>query len=170
MKSEQRRQGIHEFLKTSNDKPQSATTIAKTFNVSRQVIVNDIAFLRAVNIDIISTPRGYILQDKNIFTATIKCKHDRNKMIEELFAIVDLGGIIKDVMISHGAYGDIKAPLDLATRYDVEEFIKITDTKDYNPLSDLTDGIHTHTINCKTEEIFLKIQDKLKQLDVLIVE
>ncbi|NLC83886.1 MAG: HTH domain-containing protein, partial [Ruminococcaceae bacterium] len=39
--------------------PISAGTLAVQFSVSRQVIVGDIALLRAAGIDIQATPRGY---------------------------------------------------------------------------------------------------------------
>ena len=51
---EERREKIIQKLKTS-EKPISATTFAKIFDVSRQVIVQDVALLRANGNSIIST-------------------------------------------------------------------------------------------------------------------
>ncbi|HHK0186645.1 TPA: HTH domain-containing protein, partial [Streptococcus pyogenes] len=60
MKAEDRRQKIIECL-NSEQKAVSATRLGKLLGVSRQVIVGDIALLRAQQIDIISTPKGYIM-------------------------------------------------------------------------------------------------------------
>ena len=56
MTGEERRQTIINLLKNSHQ-PVSGTSLAKTLQVSRQVIVQDIALLRAKNIDIQSTHR-----------------------------------------------------------------------------------------------------------------
>ena len=70
MDAAQRREGILELLKQSVQ-PLSATTIAGQFQVSRQIIVGDIALLRAANVTISATPRGYILLDQNADTDKI---------------------------------------------------------------------------------------------------
>ena len=58
-----RKQAIIEEIQKS-DKPVSASKLAKHFGVSRQIIVGDIALLRAAGTQIIATPRGYLLEDK----------------------------------------------------------------------------------------------------------
>ena len=60
MKANQRRQLILETLNQSSQ-PISASQLAKQLEVSRQVIVGDVALLRASNHDILSTPKGYCL-------------------------------------------------------------------------------------------------------------
>ena len=59
--SAKRRTQILEVLGESEE-PISATTLAKRFSVSRQIIVGDIALLRAAAHEISATPRGYVLQ------------------------------------------------------------------------------------------------------------
>ena len=49
-------------LKQEN-RPLSGAELAKEFGVSRQVIVQDIALLRATNRNILSTNKGYVLYD-----------------------------------------------------------------------------------------------------------
>ena len=56
MKAEERRQIIAQTL--TADKAISATVLAGKFSVSRQIIVGDIALLRAAGMDIVATPRG----------------------------------------------------------------------------------------------------------------
>lgn len=55
-----RRDGILSLLEES-DTPLSGTELAHRFKVSRQVIVQDIALLRAEDKKILSTYRGYVL-------------------------------------------------------------------------------------------------------------
>ena len=57
---EERRKELIRVLKQS-DKAVSGTDLAKQFEVSRQVIVQDIALLRATNKKILSTNKVYIL-------------------------------------------------------------------------------------------------------------
>ena len=60
MSGEDRRKGILEDI-SSSAKPVSGTVLAKKYGVSRQVIVQDIALIRAGGIDVISTARGYLI-------------------------------------------------------------------------------------------------------------
>ena len=61
MKAEERRRAIAKTLTAEH--PVSATALAGQFSVSRQIIVGDIALLRAAGLDIVATPRGYKLGD-----------------------------------------------------------------------------------------------------------
>lgn len=56
MTSEERRKQIEEILSNNLD-PVTASYLAKEFSVSRQVIVGDIAIMRAGGIKITATPR-----------------------------------------------------------------------------------------------------------------
>lgn len=64
MDGEQRRQAILSLL-TGQEKPISGTYLAQTYNVGRQVIVQDVALLRAKGYDVLATARGYILNEEN---------------------------------------------------------------------------------------------------------
>ena len=73
MTAKERREQIYRQLTTA---PVSATALAKQFAVSRQVIVGDIALLRAEGCSITATARGYIIPDegaltRNIYYATV---------------------------------------------------------------------------------------------------
>ena len=59
MIGKERRYEILNLIKSMKE-PISGTELAKKFDVSRQVIVQDIALLRAENYDIFSTTRGYL--------------------------------------------------------------------------------------------------------------
>ena len=55
-----RREKIIEIMSNQKE-PVSGSDLAKKFGVSRQVIVQDIALLRATNKNILSTNKGYFL-------------------------------------------------------------------------------------------------------------
>lgn len=57
---DRRRAQILEILKKS-EQPVSGTDLAGRLHVSRQVIVQDVALLRAENREILSTYKGYVL-------------------------------------------------------------------------------------------------------------
>src|SRR3712207_9491431 len=74
------------------DYPISASLFARESKVSRQVIVNDIAILRAAGWEIESTNRGYIIDtDDGLFKEVVKVSHDVRRTREELYIIVDGG-------------------------------------------------------------------------------
>ncbi len=60
------------------------TQLAQILDVSRQVIVQDIALIRAKNIDVFSTNRGYVLNDKQEYSRILKVKHGDDEVEAEL--------------------------------------------------------------------------------------
>ena len=60
MNGTQRRAAIEELLRHAEG-PLSGSALAKQLGVSRQIIVGDVALLRAAGLDIAATPRGYVL-------------------------------------------------------------------------------------------------------------
>lgn len=81
---------------------------------------------------------------------------------------MDYGGKILDVIVEHPVYGEIKSPLQIASRYDLEEFLKNLEETDAEPLSALTEGVHIHTIEVESEEVLKKIKEKLLERNYLI--
>ena len=163
MQAESRRQNIIEVLRNSKG-PVSAGKLAGMFGVSRQIIVGDIALLRASGTDITATPRGYILtRTSDGIVRRIPCRHRPGDMTEELRILVDYGCLVKDVIVEHPIYGQLVGQLDISTRHDVDEFIAQVFRSDAAPLSDLTGGIHLHTIICPDEETYERVMEKLKK-------
>lgn len=158
-----RKEKIMEEIKKS-DKPVSASTLAKKLGVSRQIIVGDVALIRASGTNIIATPRGYILDSKQQNqTYTIAVNHSQEQMADELYTIVDLGGCAIDVIVDHPVYGQLTGKLHLSSRYDVDQFIKKVNNNQAKPLSQLTDGLHLHTIQCPNEETYQRIVSALDE-------
>lgn len=168
--SAKRREGIHNILIQSSE-PVNATALAKIFNVSRQVIVGDIALLRAASVSILATPRGYLLEQRPSAAKvlrTIACKHGPEGLAEELYAIVDHGGGIIDVIVDHPVYGQISGQLQIYSRYDAEGFIQKIEANRVAPLSVLTDGVHLHTIACPSEAVYERILSVLGEKGLLL--
>ena len=158
-----RKEKIIEEIKKSN-KPISASTLAKKLGVSRQIIVGDVALIRASGTNIIATPRGYILDSKQQNqTYTIAVNHSQEQMADELYTIVDLGGCAIDVIVDHPVYRQLTGKLHLSSRYDVDQFIKKVNNNQAKPLSQLTDGLHLHTIQCPNEDTYQRIVSALDE-------
>ncbi len=166
MTSAERRSAIEYRLRQATS-PVSATALAKEFHVSRQVIVGDVALLRAGGLDVQATPRGYVLgAEPSGVTATLACVHDRAGMERELTAIVDNGGEVVDVIVEHAVYGQLTGQLRLRSRHDVAQFM--VKVQDASPLSALTDGIHLHTVRCPDGETLERVTQVLKQEGFLL--
>ena len=166
MQAEKRRQAILKYLRQAS-RPVSAGFLAERFSVSRQAVVGDVALLRAAGADISATPRGYvILEADRGLVRRIACRHDAAGMEAELCAVVDQGCSVVDVIVEHPVYGQLTGPLQLASRYDVSQFL--SRSTGARPLSDLTGGIHLHTLSCPDEAAFLRVQDVLRELGVLL--
>jgi uncharacterized protein len=169
MNAAQRREKIQDVLKQS-ERPVSAGAFAKLLEVSRQVIVGDVALLRAANVPIAATPRGYVMQNPENRTGlirTIACRHGRDNMAEELYAIVDNGCGVLDVIVEHAVYGQIAGQLQIFSRYDVDDFIKKLAKSGSLPLCDLTEGVHLHTLSCPSEEAYRRVTEALKEKNIL---
>ncbi|MCL6221137.1 transcription repressor NadR [Streptococcus dysgalactiae subsp. equisimilis] len=169
MKAEERRQKIIEYL-TGEQEALSATYLAKLLGVSRQVIVGDVALLRAQQIDIISTPKGYIMSTalfSHQFCARIVCQHGLAETEKELQIILAHQGIITTVEVEHPIYGMITAPLNIKSQSDVTNFMKKLNHSNAELLSSLTEGLHSHLISCPSREAFEAMSQDLEAAGIL---
>lgn len=164
MNNEIRREKIVEILE-NNNRPISGSYLAKELNVSRQIIVQDIALLRAKKYDIMATAKGYIFYPSanNLCKRVISINHSPEDLKKELEIIVDNGGTVLDVIIEHKIYGQIKADLLIENRNDIKQLTEKMDSFNILPLMTLTGGRHYHTIEAKDEQILDEIEDELKR-------
>lgn len=172
MKASKRRQKIIEIL-TPATQPISASQLAKQLEVSRQIIVGDIALLRANQNDIFSTPKGYLLSPplySNQYIGKIVCQHDSAKTEREMVLIVENGGSLIDVEVEHPVYGMLTASLAIHTLEDVSDFMQKLEYSKATLLSSLTDGIHLHTISCSSQTVFEHIKEALSKEHFLLEE
>ena len=165
MKVKERRELLLSILNKSA-KPIKGDELANTLNVSRQVIVQDIALIRATGVDIIATPQGYVIYNTKVTTKTIECKNHVNgdEFYNELKTIVDLGGKVKDVIVKHPIYGEIH----IDSNRDIDEFMKKASSDEFKQLSTLTKESHLHTIEAKSEEILDEIVSSLLDKNILV--
>lgn len=171
MNKEQRKQEIIKILKASS-KPVSGSYLAEKLNVTRQVIVQDIALLRAENVNIMATARGYIFYggENLAHKRAVTVCHGKEEIEDELTTIVDLGGRVLDVIIEHPIYGQITGNLMIESRRDIKEFMEIMKKNNTVPLLRLTNKMHMHTIEAKSEKILDEIEEKLKEKGYLVFE
>ncbi len=167
MNAQQRRAHILERLEQSAQ-PVSATALAGELGVSRQIIVGDVALLRAGGADITATPRGYVVRRAAGLVRQVAVQHRPEEMEGELNAMVDQGCTVLDVVVEHPVYGQLTGRLDLSSRYDVSEFIRRVAKSRSHPLSDLTDGIHLHTIACPDEGAYQRVLEALEREGFLL--
>ena len=169
MTANERRERIYQQL-TAASAPLSATALAKQYGVSRQIIVGDVALLRAEGRSITATPRGYVLAVSDGLSVQLACMHAAQQTREELYAMVDCGCTVQDVVVEHPVYGQLTAALQLSSRYDVDQYMERMASYDARPLSLLTEGIHLHTLSCPNADALAHLKDKLRAMDVLLVE
>lgn len=171
MDGNERRETLIQIIRAAA-KPISGGELAQKLGVSRQVIVQDIALLRAADMDIISTTKGYMLYQskETTFKRIIHVKHSTADIEDELCTIVDNGGRVLDVHVIHEVYGQIATELIVRSRSDVYDFIKQVNEKKIIPLKELTAGAHHHTIEADSEEALDRIEEALRQKKYLILE
>ena len=167
MTGSDRRQEILKNIKES-DRPVSGSKLAKDYDVSRQVIVQDIALLRASGYDIISTNRGYVLEGQTCAERVFKVRHTDEQLETELCTIVDLGGQVKNVMVNHKVYGHIEAELGITSRRKVKEFLADIESGKSTPLKNITSDYHYHTVTADSEETLGMIEEELRKLGFLV--
>lgn len=162
-----RREKIIEIMSNQKE-PVSGSDLAKKFGVSRQVIVQDIALIRAAGYDILSTNRGYILQTPATVSRVFKVNHTDEQLEEELCSIVDMGGCVENVMINHRVYGHMEAELHINSRRKVMEFIGDIKSGKSSPLKNITSNYHYHKVSADSEETLDMIEEVLRQKEILI--
>lgn len=170
MQASDRRSEIMNIFKNAKA-PVSATTLAERLHVSRQVIVGDVALLRASGVNIAATAKGYLLGSaEGGISRTIAVSHTKEDTQKELYAIVDCGCCAVDVIVEHPVYGQITCALQLSSRYDVDLFISRMREPGAMPLSSLTEGLHLHTVSAPNEQRFSHLLKTLSEYGILVTD
>ncbi|MBC5629851.1 transcription repressor NadR [Clostridium sp. NSJ-6] len=164
MIANKRREAIVELL-LKEKAPIKGVDLATKFNVTRQIIVKDIAILRAKGNNIIATPDGYMFNDDSgsRVKSIIAVNHSKAEMIKELEIVIKYGGIIEDVIVEHPIYGEIKGLLMIKNLNDLNRFRESFELSESTPLSSLTNGVHLHTVSVDTKENMELIKKELKE-------
>ncbi|MBQ8802874.1 MAG: transcription repressor NadR [Tyzzerella sp.] len=162
LSGQERRKQILKILKNSVE-PIPGTDLAKQLYVSRQIIVQDMALIRANGVDVISTNRGYVLHSAKEVSRVFKVIHTDAQVEEELNLFVDLGGKVEDVFVYHKVYGVIKVGMNIKSRRDVRKFMEDISSGKSKNLKNLTSDYHYHTIIAEDERTLDIIQKELEQ-------
>lgn len=162
MKGEERRKEILKRLSQA-ETPVSAAVLAAAYGVSRQIIVQDVALLRAQGAAIVSLSRGYRLEKSAACQRVYKTVHTDEDVERELNAIVDLGGIVEDVFVSHRVYGTIRAHMGIRSRMDVKRFVEGISAGKSSLLKNVTSNYHYHTVRADSQEILDLIEKRLEE-------
>lgn len=152
--------------------PLTGTALARSLGVSRQIIVQDIALIRAENHNILSTNKGYIYRDESMENTqpmrVIHVRHSTGEVLDEFLTVLNLGGTVLDVAVEHEIYGQIRVDLLIETPQDARDFVdRLAHCRD-NPLKVLTDDCHYHTITAPAEKLLDLIEDALRAKGMLL--
>ena len=164
-----RREQMIRLLQEASE-PIPGAKLAKKMGVSRQVIVQDIALLRAVDKNILSTNKGYVLfhRKPDEPTRSFHVRHTDDQITDELNTIVDCGGNVKDVTVAHPIYGQISVDLIIRSRMDVQNFVEQVHRYQTKPLNNLTDGEHFHTVTAADGATLDAIEEALARKGYLL--
>ncbi len=169
MKAEDRRKEIALYL-MSRTEPSSGADLAQRFHVSRQIIVQDIALLKAQGYEVVSTHYGYVIQKSPLVERVFKLFHKHDQTREELMIIVSLGGTVVDDFVWHKVYGRIEAKLNIFSEYHIDKFLEGVRTGKSTELMDITGGYHYHTVRADSESTLNAIEKALKEKGFLAQE
>lgn len=168
MTAAQRRETIQQLLAEAKG-PISASALAAQLSVSRQIVVGDIALLRAAGAQIAATPRGYVTEKSPAgYSGLVACCHQTAEQLKtELYLVVDHGGRMVSVSVENPLYGEISAPMQVASRYDADAFMARAAEVPEGLLSRMSGGVHLHLLQCPDEETFRRIEQGLAEAGIL---
>lgn len=169
MKVAERRKAIVNLLLSSKE-PISGRELAQKFNVSRQIIVQDITVLKGTGHEIISTNQGYVMQKSPFSERVFKVRHTTAETEDELSCIVSLGGTVVDVFVWHKVYGRIDAPLNIFSKMHIKQFLEGVRTGQSTELMHITGGYHYHTVRADNEAVLDRIQSVLAERNYIVPE
>lgn len=165
MDAAQRREQILTRL-TAAATPLSATALGEQLGVSRQIVVGDVALLRAAGHPVRATNRGYVLpRPSHLPRRVFHVQHGRDQVAQELQAILDAGGAVLDTSIEHRLYGQITVDLLIRSPADLEAFL--ARLPESSTLAELTNGWHTHTVEADDDAALDTIGRALDSLGIL---
>lgn len=169
MKVAERRKAIANLLLSSNEAIPGAE-LARRFNISRQIIVQDITVLKGTGYDILSTKSGYVIQKSPLAERVFKLRHTTAETEDELSCIVGLGGTVVDVFVWHKVYGRIEASLNIFSELHIKQFLEGVRSGKSTELMNITGGYHYHTVRADSQEILDKIGAALDARGYIVPE
>jgi transcriptional regulator of NAD metabolism len=162
MRAEERRKEIAALLMASGEAI-SGGALSARLGVSRQIIVQDIAVLKARGFDILSTHQGYVIKASPLIEREFKVRHTSEQTRDELSHIVALGGTVVDVFVWHKVYGKVEAKLNIFSDMHIKQFIEGVRSGKSSELMNITGGYHYHTVRAESDDILDKIGEALEK-------
>ena len=150
--------------------PVSGGALAERFGVSRQIVVQDVAVLKGSGYDILSTNRGYLLQNSPLCERVFKLFHTKAQTEDELTCIVELGGTVYDVFVWHKVYGKIEAVLNIFSALQISQFMDSIRSGKSTELMNVTGGYHYHTVRADSEAVLDLIETELRKRGYIVPE
>ncbi|TAM60514.1 transcription repressor NadR [bacterium] len=151
--------------------PLRGSELSTLLGVSRQIVVADVAILRAAGASIIATPQGYLsapAANRTGLHALIASRHAPAESERELRALVACGVRVVDVVVEHSLYGELRGQLNLASQHDVSEWLVERESRGAHLLSELTEGLHLHTLEAPSEAALEAAKAALRTLGFLV--
>lgn len=167
MNAKERRREIAAILMAEKE-PVSGSVLSVRLGVSRQIIVQDIAALRAEGCEVLSMHHGYLMKTGPFAERVFKVYHTSRQTEDELSGIIDAGGIIVNVFVRHKVYGRIEADLNISSPADVVRFIDEIKSGKSTELMHITSGYHYHTVRADSAELLNQIEDVLRKKGYLL--
>lgn len=168
----ERRAQIRSIL-ASRQAPITGSELSQLLKVSRQIIVQDVALLRAAGDPILATPQGYLRAPASPgrpYRAVFACRHGLEGTGDELDALVDQGLRVVDVTVEHLIYGELRGMLMVETRADVQDFLQRVQAGGASLLSTLTQGVHLHTVEAARADQLERAKASLRAKGFLVGE
>lgn len=169
MKVAERRKAIVNLLLSAKE-PVSGGELAQKFDISRQIIVQDITVLKGTGYEIFSTSQGYVMQKSPFSERVFKVRHTTEQTEDELSCIVELGGTVVDVFVWHKVYGKIEAALNIFSQMHIKQFLEGVRTGQSTELMHITGGYHYHTVRADNEDVLDRIENALNKRNYIVPE
>lgn len=168
--SDERRQRLLELLAASPS-PMSGSDLGQQLGATRQTVVQDIAILRARGEPIVATARGYMMATSlgvGRYKALLAVRHRPDQTEDELSLLLDLGLRVVDVVVDHPFYGELRGMLMLDSREDLREWLRGVRERKAHLLSELTDGVHLHTVEAPRLDLLERARAALRERGYLL--
>ena len=169
MKGKERRKEIAATIMAAEE-PVSGSVLSERLGVSRQIIVQDIAMLRAEGYDVLSTHQGYVIAKGPFAERVFKLRHTSAQTEDELTTIVTLGGTVVNVFVWHKVYGKVEANLNIFSERSIAQFMDGIKSGKSKELMHITEGYHYHTVRADSENALDEIRSALDKKGYIVPE
>ena len=169
MKADKRRAEIAAIL-LEEGRAVSGGELSERLSASRQIIVQDIAVLKASGYDILSTHSGYVIKSSPLKERVFKVRHTSSETEDELTKIVELGGTVVNVFVWHKVYGKIEGKLNIFSKRGIDQLIDGIKSGKSTELMHVTSGYHYHTVRADSEQTLDLIGETLDKAGYIVPE